>query len=275
MKYSESLIYRLLLPLWPACLALSIQTNAAIVPGSKDLGSIWFIGDSITQGNADGNPNGSPRKSLYDKLLTAGYTFTYTGNLTVNIDGLPTTGNSPANNLYQYHSGVSGAVIGTNWTGDRKGLTQELPAWWTSERLAVVKPNVILLMIGANDVDLEIDLPNAMTRLTSLINTIYNQPGVGNPTILLATITPNRNRASVPSRVTAFNAGIPGVVQAFQKLGKDIYLVDQFSDLDANFATAMMPDKLHPNSVGNDYIAQNWFNAIQRWLGGSKVNRGA
>ena len=246
----------------------SVPIHAALVPGSKDLGSIWCIGDSITQSNADGDNNSSPRKSLYDKLMAAGYTFTYTGSMTTpSVDGMPATGSDPASNLYQYHTGVSGAVIGTNmlvWGNPVSGITQNLPLWWTSGRLAVVKPNVILLLIGANDVDSGFDLANAPTRLTTLIDTIYALPGVGNPTILMATITPNENSAGV--NVPAFNAGIPGVVQHFQSLGKDIYIVDQFSVLNAHLAV-VMANNLHPNTLGNDYMAQNWFNSIQSYVG--------
>jgi hypothetical protein len=75
-----------------AALLLLPSARAAITPGSKDLGAIWFIGDSITQSNADGDNNGSNRKSLYDLLRASGYTFSYTGHHTVNVDGLPTTG---------------------------------------------------------------------------------------------------------------------------------------------------------------------------------------
>ena len=40
------------------------QVARTELPTEKDLGAIWFIGDSITQSNADGDANGSPRKSL-------------------------------------------------------------------------------------------------------------------------------------------------------------------------------------------------------------------
>jgi hypothetical protein len=95
-----------------ALIACGPGARGGVTPGSKDLGPIWFIGDSITQSNADGDANGSPRKSLYDKLTAGGYTFSYTGHFTANTDGLPATGGTAATNLYHYHSGVSGAVIG-------------------------------------------------------------------------------------------------------------------------------------------------------------------
>ena len=56
-------------------LVITISSGSAmaqIVPGSKDLGAIWFVGDSITQSNADGDANGSPRSELYNLLNANG-----------------------------------------------------------------------------------------------------------------------------------------------------------------------------------------------------------
>jgi hypothetical protein len=247
-----------------AVAAMMILPSAwgGLTPGSKNIGAVWFIGDSITQGVADGDPNGSPRKSLYNLLVASGYVFTYTGHWMANVDGLPDTGSTPASNLYQYHSGISGSVIGDDYAG-RTGMTQNTPNFWTSGRLAVVKPDVILIMLGANDVDQAIDLANAPARLTALVQTIYAQPGVGNPTIFLASITPNRTTVPPdPDNVAAFNAAIPGVVTALQAQGKDVRYVDQFTPIESAYAANMMGDNLHPNATGNNTMAQQWFNAI-------------
>jgi hypothetical protein len=242
------------------------EASGKIVQGSKDIGGVWFIGDSITQSNADDDANGSPRKALYDRLVAGGYTFSYTGHSTANIDGLPASGSTPATNLYHYHSGVSSAVIGDAIAGSPSGRTEiadNIPSWWGQGRLALVKPNVVLIMIGTNDVDIQLDLNTAPNRLKTLVDTIYAQPGVGNPTILLANIPPNRtNTPTDPNNVAAFNSAVPGVVSQLRSTGKDVYFVDQFTPLESNYNTAMRSDNLHPNSIGNGYIAEQWFNAI-------------
>lgn len=251
--------------------------NATIVQGSKALGAIWWIGDSITQGNADGDFTETVRSTLYNKLMAAGYAFTYTGHYDYNSEGLPATGNDsdPASDLYQFHSGVSGSVIGTNWVApngaEYTGMTQNITMWWASSvgRLSVVPPNVILILIGSNDADVGLDITNAPARLAQLISTIYTLPGVGNPTILVGTLPPNRDSLVAPQNVAVFNVGVPGVVQCFQNLGDDVYIVDQFTLLNENFSAAMTPGKLHPNAVGNDYMAQNWLNTIQSYVGAS------
>lgn len=236
--------------------------QAGITPGSKNIGAVWFIGDSITQSNADGDSTGSPRKSLYDLLNANGYTFTYTGHYTANVDGLPTTGATPDTNLYQYHSGISGSVIGNNISG-RTGMTQNMASFWTSGRLATVKPNVILIMLGTNDVDQAIDLPNAPARLATLVDTIYGLPGVGNPSVFLASIPPNRSTLPAdPINTAAFNASVPGVVSSEDALGRDVHFVNQFTPLDNAYALDMNSDNLHPNATGNNTMAQQWFNGI-------------
>jgi lysophospholipase L1-like esterase len=238
-----------------------ILPPAGITPGSKNIGAVWFIGDSITQSNADGDGSGSPRKSLYDLLVANGYTFSYTGHYTASVDGLPASGGTVETNLYQYHSGISGSVIGSDVSG-RTGMTQNLPAFWTSGRLATVKPNVILIMLGTNDVDQSIDLTNAPARLTTLVNTIYSQPGVGTPSIFLASVPPNRTDYADPFNTTAFNAAVPGVVSSLQALGRKVRFVDQFTPLNNAYATNMGGDNLHTNAVGNATLALQWFNAI-------------
>ena len=241
-------------------LSLSVSTAEAEIT-SKNLGSIWFIGDSITQSNADGDSSGSPRKSLYDKLNAAGgYTFTYTGHRQDNRDGLP------KDSSYTYHSGISGSVIGDNVPDTpRLGHTQNLSSFWNTGRLATVKPNVILIMLGTNDIYLPVDAPNAPARLGAFIDAIYALPGVGNPSVFVATIPPDRASAEITARVAVFNAALPGVVDGLKAQGNDVTLVDHFTPLNDNFNTLMILDalKLHPNGAGNNVIAQQWFDAIQ------------
>lgn len=242
---------------------LNVGSDAIIITiGVKHLGAIWFIGDSITQSNADGDANGSPRKSLYDLLVANDYVFNYTGHFTANVDGLPTTGATPADNLYHYHSGISGSVIGDGVSG-RWGMTESLSYFWNNGRLAVVKPDIILIMLGANDVDVQIDLPGAPGRLQTLVENIYELPDVGNPTIFLAQITPNRtSEPQDPINVAAFNAAIPDVVSGFIAQGRDVRLVDHFTPINDDYATTMQSDNLHPNAAGNDVMALQWYNAI-------------
>jgi lysophospholipase L1-like esterase/pimeloyl-ACP methyl ester carboxylesterase len=239
----------------------STEVGIDVLDELRDLGVIWFIGDSITQSNADGDSGGSPRKALYDLLTANGYTFSYTGHFTANVDGLPGTGAAPADNLYHYHSGISGSVIGDDYAG-RVGMTANLSSFWNSGRLAVVKPDMILILLGANDVGLALDLPGAPEQLRTLVQTLYELPGIGDPTVFLAQIAPIRISPDTPARVAAFNDAVPGIVSGFRMQGRDVRLVDMFTPINNNFALNMQPDNLHPNAAGNEVMAQQWYQAV-------------
>jgi lysophospholipase L1-like esterase len=229
------------------------SAEGAIVMGSKDIGSIWFIGDSITEAVADGNANSSPRTSLYNDLTAAGYVFNYTGSRNTQAGGLPVTGDNFYTNLYQYHTGISGVEI--------QGITNSLGNLWNTERLAYVKPNVIIILLGTNDIDHGITPAAAAARMTLLLDGIYALPGVGNPTVLVGGIPPNGGSVDKNNNVMAFNNLLPDVVQSFYAAGKDVYFVDQYTGLDGNRALYMQ-DNLHTNTFGNDLLAQGWFDAI-------------
>ena len=249
-------------------LLMLCSVKAGIQPGSKELGAIWFIGDSITQSNADGDRNGSPRKSLYDLLTANGYRFTYTGHHTRNVDGLPATGTNTVDNLYHYHSGVSGILIGEA-TG--KGFRGQLSKDWNSGRLAVVKPDVILIMLGTNDIGHRYKEAEAPNRLRALLHEIYALPDIGTPTVFVASIPPNGRSESEAENVAAFNEQVPRIVKEFQALEKDIHFVDQFTALNADYAANMQKDNLHPNATGNSIMAREWFKAISACAGNQEL----
>lgn len=228
----------------------------------KDLGAIWFVGDSITQGNADGDPQGSPRKSLHDLLTAAGYTFSFTGHHKANVDGLPASGDTPATNLHHFHSGISGSVIGEGFRG-RTGMTAGLPGFWKSGRLAVVKPSIVLIMLGTNDIDNRIDPDHAPAQLKAFVEALHVLPGAGHPAVFVSTIAPNHKQADLTASTAAYNAALPGIVKELRAAGKDVTLVDAFAVLDANHDKLIRGDLLHPNGDGNQAIARVWFDAIQ------------
>jgi len=239
---------------------------AEIQGKTKELGAIWFIGDSITQSNADKDDNGSPRKALYDILKANQYNFSFTGHHNRNIDGLPETGTTIKDNLYQYHSGVSGILIGDTIHEKKPyvGIAPFLPKAWEQGRLAEVKPHIILILLGANDVNRNHDLAHAPRRLRKLLNTIYQLPGVGEPTIFLGSITPNRKEKIKEENVITFNNAIPQIVKEYQAKGKKIHFVDIFTPINKTYEKSMNGDNLHPNAVGNKLMAEQWFKAIKK-----------
>ena len=221
----------------------------------KDLGAIWLIGDSITQGNADGDDASSPRKALYDQLKANGYSFSFTGHHAANVDGLPATGETPADNLYHYHSGVSGIKIAQ--------MTGGLVKAWNLGRLETVKPDNICIMLGTNDIGRgEID--GAPERLKALLDQIYALPGIGDPRVFLASIPPNRRKEAERTDVIIFNEAVQQLAAKYKsEEGKDIIFVNHFQALDDAYGESMRPDNLHPNAAGNAIMGEQWFEAIE------------
>ena len=241
-----------------------VEARAVVPSYNKDFGAIWFVGDSITQSNLDGDPNGSPRKSLYDLLVADGVSFSFTGHYRADVDGLPATGATTATNLYQYHSGVSGSCIGLN-SKSRTNMTANIAGWWNSGRLAPTRPNIVLIMLGTNDIDLNDNVADAPNRIKTLVDTILSQVGPSDPVpaIFVAQIPPNTGSAAKLQRVIDFNNALPAVITTLRGEGKDVSLVDQFTPINANTAGLMQSDTLHLNSAGNAVLASQWFNAIK------------
>ena len=136
---------------------------------------IMPLGDSITEGwmaSLIDHPEGDIagyRGPLYTKLVAAGYAVQFVGSNTT----FP--GTLPASQIH--HEGHSGWMIsaGTVGTESRDGLTDHINTWLGPSG---VDPNVILLMIGTNDVRLNNQLATAPDRLSTLISKIStSRPG--------------------------------------------------------------------------------------------------
>jgi lysophospholipase L1-like esterase len=153
------------------------------------------------------------------------------------------------------NSGYSGYEIDS--VNGRQGISQFFPA-----QITKYKPNIILLMIGTNDVASGVmDIP---TRLGMLMDTMLG----ADPALLLvvAQIVPQR-RATPDTQnilVQAFNSAIPGLVKARADAGKHVTMVDMYSALTAipNYSTADFADTLHPNDTGYQVMAETWYSAI-------------
>jgi lysophospholipase L1-like esterase len=116
-------------------------------------------------------------------------------------------------------------------------------------------PNIILLMIGTNDLFAR-DKPNMATRLEVLLDDIAeNAP---NALIVLAQLTPlGRDDANL----TEYNAKIPSIVQSHAEKGQHIIGVDM-----SKLPISQLADGTHPNDQGYEYMANIWYAAIKDLL---------
>lgn len=248
-----------------------VQTNlvddyfinfASDANAKKNLGDIWVIGDQVNLGNLDNDATKTPRSVFYQKLISTGYNFTFTGHSTANSEGLPN------NAAYTSHSSVNGAKIAD--------MTNKIGTYWNQGRLNTVKPETICIMLGTNDIHADL-IDGAPERMKTLINKIYSLPGVGNPIIYVGAIPPNQTLERKKTNVNIYNEGLEQLVNTFKASGKKIFFVDHFNALGgettATILKHMQADNssefgpgIHLNGSGDTVVGNNWQHDINKYL---------
>jgi lysophospholipase L1-like esterase len=126
-------------------------------------------------------------------------------------------------------------------------------------------PNIVLLMIGTNDINGNQDVANAPRRLGSLIDKITTSEPMA--LVVVASIIPIRNDGT-NQRVITYNTAIKTEVNNRAASGKHVLWVDNYAVIssNANFKTALMSDDLHPNDTGYAALGQSFYSAISALL---------
>jgi lysophospholipase L1-like esterase len=212
---------------------------------------IMPLGDSITFGIGARTPlmdQGGYRMELFRMARADGHALTFVGR---QVNGPATVANQA---FPQGHEGYPGATIndGNNQLANR-----------VDGAVAAADPDIVLLMIGTNDVNGNIN--NPPDDLRNLINQITN--GAPDALLVVAQIVPTRT-AGTNTRVQAYNATVADLVRESAAAGKHVTGVDMFSAFTANpnFGTALLNDNLHPNDAGFVVMAQTWYPAIEAAL---------
>jgi lysophospholipase L1-like esterase len=238
------------------------KRDAAVPDASKPDGAVPYnpcppkgtpcvilpVGDSITQG-ATNPAAGGYRAPLFHLALAKMQTITFVGS---GADG-PAMVDGVA--FPRAHEGHSGFNIDN--TQGRMGVSQFFP-----ERITTYKPNIVLLMIGTNDIDTGVT--DAPIRLGAFMDTILN----ADPKLLLvvAQIVPQQKMMpdTLNLKVQEYNAAIPGIVKTRVDAGKHVLMVDMYGAFVANpnFSTVLLADKLHPTAAGFGVMADTWYAAI-------------
>ena len=128
-------------------------------------------------------------------------------------------------------------------------------------------PDLVLVLIGANDIgrgrDPYLVATNDMPNLLDII--FSNAP---NASVILAKITSlysantsGLNYGAYATNVPTYNAVLQAMVNQRRALGQNVSLADMFSVVSID--TMFNSDHLHPNAMGLQAIAQEWFTRIQ------------
>lgn len=220
-------------------------------PGNGAACRIMPLGDSITDGCCGENVasmGGSYRLELFRLSLAQHKNVTFVGS---HASGPGTVDGVVFPKQQEGHPG---------WTiadgGGREGLQQQIVGW-----LASTPPDIVTLMIGTNDVDIQLDLVNAPKRLAKLLDTII--AAAPKALIVVAQMVPTRNDDE-NARVRAYNAAMPGIVDGLAAAGRHVRLVDMYAAFtkDPAYKTKDLWDNLHPTDAGYGVMARVWWDAI-------------
>jgi lysophospholipase L1-like esterase len=209
------------------------------------------LGDSVTDGCCGGNAvsmGASYRFELFRLALRDKKNITFVGS---HASG-PTMVDGVA--FPRMQEGHPGYTIAAG--GGRQGLQENVVGWLTAS-----PPDIVTLMIGTNDIDIQLDLANAPKRLGTLIETITETDPKA--LVVVAQIVPTQSDAD-NARAHAFNAAIPAVVKTFVDAGKHVTMVDMYDAFtkNASFKTAYLVNALHPSDDGYALMADTWWAAI-------------
>ena len=205
---------------------------------------IMPLGDSISYGDGSSN-HGGYRAPLFHLALTNHQSITFVGTF---MDGPDTVDNVP---FPKHHEGHSGYEI----AGDH-GI-----APFTAQAIKGYSPQMVLLMIGTNDIAFNDDPAHAPMRLGGLLDIILQTDP--NLLLIVAQIVPTTDDGKT-ALVTAYNAEIPALVKARHDAGKHIAMVDMYGAVtaDANYKTDYMFNEYHPNDAGYVKLAETWYAKI-------------
>ncbi len=281
MPPGASYTYRISAPLSGGGTSSALLSNSVTVPAVASTSPLVVmpIGDSITEG-AGGI--GGYRSPLYISLTNAGVAVDYVGTRT--------NGTSQAliNAGETNHEG-HGSYATTLLTGNLDGLlnpvalpygtppnTNEGGYWLTGvgSRPAVY-PDVILLMIGTNDLGMYQRTPAQVYAyydllLTKLVNLRPKAqivcstvpPYTGDPYV---GTNPVKDYSHREADNLAFSQMLPGLVASYRANGHRV----RFSDVrlkitPENQSTLIGGDGVHPTGAGYNAIAAAWFDAVKQ-----------
>jgi lysophospholipase L1-like esterase len=222
--------------LWAAGLLAGAVAGVGLglAPATAETVRIMPLGDSLTDGS---RIPGGYRIELWQRLV---------GQDGRRIDFVGSLRNGPASLGDRDHEGHSG------WRIDE--ILERVDEWLPRHR-----PDVVLLLIGTNDMLQDHAVTEAPARLGTLIDRVTALRPTA--TVLVASIPPLAG-AVRQQRVEAYNAAVPGVVLARGGGGRKVVFVDAARGMTA----ADLADGVHLNARGNAKLAEAWYRALRSVL---------
>ena len=260
LKQEETIMKKWKVFLTAAALMLSALPgafSAARKAEAADTIKIMPVGDSITFGLGD---TGGYRKFLDYFLKEKGYT---------NFEMVGPEGQNSASFNYNgknvtyddNHAGYSGFQIKqpASW-GQDSSLYNKL-----KEKNAVkqAQPDIILLIIGTNDMTANRSMNDCANDLKDLVNYMLNDMPQGGK-VFMGSIPEFTAYGGTDGRVTRYNNTVKQVADEFQSSGKNVEFADVHGCLNGTADLGM--DGLHPNGTGYEKMGKFWAETIDAYL---------
>ena len=219
--------------------------------------NILALGNSITNGTDHYN---SYRRVLWQKLHADKYNFDFVGSW----NGHHMGGLVPNPDFDMNHDGHSGwtaenVLHPPDWDSVRANITQ----WLTH-----YTPDIVLLELGTNEVFQCTSPANAIVSLSKIIEALRTKNPVVK--IFLAQIPPLGSEwvdkklcgdnITYGQAVITFNEQLSIFGASKNTVDSPVIVVDQFTGVNP---AVDMYDDIHPNEVGEDKMADKWFQAIK------------
>ena len=196
---------------------------------------IMPLGDSITSG-FNSSPGWGYRGPLWSKFSEHNLAIDYVGRYR---DG-------PSSFLDPDHQGALGL------TAD--GLIPLVPGLMTQYR-----PDIVLLMIGSNDISEAGDTPSQLRgEMKQILDRIASK--LPSTTVFVSTITPLASDQPGSNLIAAANKEIRALVAEASRKGQHVELVEQ------KLTVSDLVDGVHPDAGGHAKLAQAWYSAITHEL---------
>ncbi|MEU7619116.1 carbohydrate-binding domain-containing protein [Micromonospora rifamycinica] len=217
---------------------LLVQPAASAAASTR----VMLLGDSIT------GSNGCWRSLLWQHLQSSGYP---------NVDFVGTLRNPYCSGTFDVDNEGHGGFLAT---GIADGNL--LPGW-----LSATRPNVVVMMLGTNDVWSNKGTPAILSAYSKLLAQMRaNNPDVK---VLVAQILPMAPAGcgNCNANVQSLNAGIPGWAATNSTSRSPVRVVDQYTGFNPAQDTV---DGVHPNdTTGIRKIEARFFPALTPLLGTS------
>jgi lysophospholipase L1-like esterase len=238
------------------------------------------FGDSITAGDsnitlptnymgADYSHDGGYRIELFARAHADGKRMTFVGSVT---SGPTTVAGATFPRMNEGHGGytIDNEIVAGNDAASRNGISPLLDP--PTSVVTTYQPDIILLLIGINDLQHNFDVPDAPARLGALLDKIYGQDThvlvmVGTLLPTGTAVAPDVGTELNPS-VDTFNTALVDIVATRAAAGRHVALVDlhtPFADT-ASYATTLLSDNIHPSAAGYFLLGDTWYAAIRALL---------